>query len=113
MTINGEFNGDHNVYEDEDGFIVFHLNRMLGSREKAQTLTSVLPQDLSGRTMRIVATESIGATPAFVNEFLIQLIENRNARKLVIINAIPHLQSTITSFAVLHGVTGRIRYEEQ
>lgn len=113
MTINAGTYGDHNVYEDEDGIIVFHLNRMLGSREKARELTSVLPGDLSGKTIEIIATDTPGATPSFVDEFLTQLVYHRNVRKLVIVNADSPLQSSFTSFALLYGVDDRLKFEEQ
>jgi hypothetical protein len=110
MTINGAYYGDHNVYEDESGTVVFHLNRMLGSAEKAITLTSVLPNDLTGKTIEVIATDSVGATPSFINEFLGQLIARRNVSKVVFVGANGQIQSGVTSFAVLYEVHRQISF---
>lgn len=97
--------------ESANGNIVLELPRMLGSRAKAVTVVSALPDLLEDITIEVIATDSVGVHHSFVDEFCTQILTYRKAERIIFVNVPPMMQENIEFYGIVRGYSERISFK--
>jgi hypothetical protein len=79
------------------------------SREQAQEIASVLPSRLSEADVLLDCQDTAIATPSFTDEILKQILVDRDAHSLEVVNAPDRLAELLERAAVRLGVGERLR----
>lgn len=62
------------------------LPPLVGTRNRARALTSTLPSDLGTSKVTVDGTNLLAATASFVDELIKQIVINRDAEHLTVVN---------------------------
>jgi len=79
-----------------------------GSRDQAQDLAALLPDDLTGVAVMIDCSDLLIATPSFLDEIVKQVLERRNAMALEVSDASERARLLLTRSAQNRGVGDRL-----
>lgn len=82
--------------------------RLVTNRDQARALSAQLPVDLEGCEVQVDCSSLQASTPSFVDELIKQVLVDRGAARLTIVQAPERTAHLAQKFAANHGVTDRL-----
>lgn len=101
------------TYQTPEGHFALVLPRMLGSRAKAVSLLAELPDSLEGKIIEVIGTDSVGAHHAFIDEFCNQILNHKNAERIIFVNAHLLIAEHAKFYSIVRGYSHRISFIER